>query len=146
MTKDPLPQTVDRPCRVAVLTPSGRGAVASLVVFGESAERTVERLFVPAVAGSLQRSPTNRILYGHWNTSRGATRREGERPVAGEGLVVVRRDARTVELHCHGGPAAIERIVQSLISEGSTRVSSETWLGDRETDPLIAEARDWPVN
>ncbi len=53
-------------CRASVLTPPGRGAVATIVVEGPDATRLVGRLFQSVARRSLDQFPIGRIVFGHW--------------------------------------------------------------------------------
>jgi tRNA modification GTPase len=119
----PRPET-----RATVLTPPGRGAIATVRVDGPDALAWVERCFVAANGRPLRDQPTWRIVYGRWG--------DGE----GEELVIGRRDAAHVEIHCHGGAAASERIVQSLAALGAVRGPWREWLDQNEEDSVQAEA------
>lgn len=96
----------DRPTSVRPLTPAGRGAVAVIEVRGPRATTLVSECFEPARTPSLGNSPLRRIRFGRW------------RP-GGEELVVCRVDAEVVEVHCHGGNATVELIVESLVQRGA---------------------------
>lgn len=128
-------------CQVAVLTPPGRGAVATLAVFGTSAMETVERLFVPAAGTSLRRFPVNRVIYGHWGQLRTERTAENQEPAPPEELLVVRRDEHTIEVHCHGGSAAVDRVVRSLTARNCVSVSPEFWVQRHTESRLNGEAR-----
>lgn len=91
----------------AVLTPAGRGAVATIRVHG-SAE-TIDALanVCRAKAGRpLSQRGFNEIVFACWGTG------------APEDVVVSRVANGSWEIHCHGGQAAVERIVQDLNSLG----------------------------
>lgn len=128
-------------CRAAVLTPPGRGAVASLVVWGAAAIDTVERLFTPVAARPLSQCAPNRIIYGTWSSTASRPTEVPRETRDGEDVVVVRRDDETAEVHCHGGMAATQRILQSLAASGCVTSSAAAWIAQRSPDPLAAEAR-----
>ncbi len=87
----------------AVLTPMGRGAVATIRVAGDLAQLDqVPPLFVAANGRSLRDQSPRRIAFGQWG--RGET----------EDIVVSRLDGNTLEIHCHGGDAAVRRILDDL--------------------------------
>ncbi|QDT33277.1 GTPase [Thalassoglobus polymorphus] len=96
---------------VELLTPRGRGAVASIRVCGDVS--SIDKFFSAANQKSMQQQPIDAIRYGLW----GATNSED--------LVCVRTDDSTVEIHCHGGAAAIERIMKDLISSGVEQLQRE---------------------
>ncbi|MFW6169389.1 MAG: GTPase [Planctomycetota bacterium] len=129
------------PCQVAVLTPPGRGAVATLVVFGTSALETIERFFYPAAGKPPRQFPINRVIHGHWVVPPAPGTTESQEPTRAEELVVARRDEQTIEVHCHGGSAAVDRIVRSLTAENCTPVSPEFWIQRRTENRLNGEAQ-----
>ena len=116
----------DEPTWVAVLTPSGRGAVASIVVAGPAAVDRVASRVVLNRADGLMAAP-RRILVGRWEF------------VDGEEIVVCRHDERRVEIHCHGGPAAASRIVEGLVAAGCLQVAWLDWI-ERSTQDRFAAA------
>ncbi|MFB3105870.1 MAG: hypothetical protein ACE1ZA_13250, partial [Pseudomonadales bacterium] len=58
---------------MTLLTPNGRGAVASIRVAGEDVLQRVAPLFRAASGQSLPRLQTNRIVYGHWHATAKST-------------------------------------------------------------------------
>lgn len=131
---------VDR-CRVAVVTPPGRGAIASLVVWGPGAVSAVAPLFAAATGSSLEQLSTNRIIYGRWLAQPVGAQSQEQCPDAGEELVVVCRNATRVEIHCHGGAAAVDRILRSLSNLGMEAIGPEICLASDEQDAIALEAR-----
>jgi len=90
--------------RVAVLTPPGRGAVATIRIEAPPGllDATEPPLF-RAVAGiPVADMPVGRVVFGHW----------GREPA--EEVVLCRTASEVMELHCHGGDAAVNRIVDDL--------------------------------
>src|SRR5262249_17319209 len=55
-------------------------------------------------------------------------------------LVVGLVAADEVEIHCHGGQAAVEAICEALVADGGEFISTETWAREHEEDPLGGEA------
>lgn len=94
-----------------LLTPLGRGAVASIEVRGSRAAHCVDHYFVPASGRAFRTSPIGQICYGRWG---GAD---------GEEIVACRVNDSRIELHCHGGRAAATRILANLTSQGAFVVS-----------------------
>jgi len=88
----------------AVMTPRGRGAVASIRVRGDCSlfERDGAALFRSANGKPLAAQPPGRVVFGRWGSA------------PGEEVVACRPDQATVDIHCHGGDAAIGRILQDL--------------------------------
>ena len=99
--------------RASLLTPVGRGAVAVVVAEGEAALAAIDASFVAANGRSIRQQRPERIVFGHWTS--GAHREE---------VVVVRDVGSGVEVHCHGGVAAAERILAAFASAGCV---VETW-------------------
>jgi tRNA modification GTPase len=91
----------------------------------------VQSGFQPAGGRPLLSHPVHRIVFGHF--------RVGSHPA--EEVVVCRRSADSVELHCHGGHAAVSRIHQMLVDEGCRSVSWQDWAANHHQDPLAAAAR-----
>jgi len=104
------------PTVVAELTPSGRAAVAVVVVAGPNALAAVRRFFFPATPWPDAGPPIGRIMLGRWG---------GER---GEELVVCRRGDELFEIHCHGGDAAAPAIVEPLVAMGCMKLSWREWV------------------
>jgi tRNA modification GTPase len=115
---------------VAILTPPGRGAVATVSVQGPHAVHTVQQCFTAVSGKQLANYPLRRIVFGRWHASDGP----------GEELVVCRVDDERVEVHCHGGAAAVETVVAALESCGAVRLSPDDWLRAEESDLIAAEA------
>lgn len=116
------------------LTAPGRGAVASLLLEGPGAARVLDGLFLPKNPRS-GLAPGARLVVGRF-----ADVTHGDHH-GSEDIVVRCRSAESVELHCHGGTAAIERIEQALARRGCTIVDWKDWIdsGGRR-DPIRAEA------
>lgn len=99
--------------RACVLTPTGRGAIAVIRVEGNLLLLEIPPpLFAAANGRPLRDQSPNRVVYGRWGTD----------PV--EEVVVTRLDEETLEVHCHGGRAAVERVLADLQSRGAI---VETW-------------------
>jgi tRNA modification GTPase len=111
------------------LTPEGRGAVAVLLVAGANAFKIVAGLFVGHGSKPLRKHPPGRIVHGRW------------RSAEGEEIVVCRCTECTVEVHCHGGKAASERIVADLVAAGCREIGWAEWSANSEANPLRAAAR-----
>lgn len=111
----------------ALLTPRGRGAVATIRVRAESAalEWNREKLFRAANDVSLAEQEIGRVLFGRW----------GMEPA--EEVVVCRRDAETVDIHCHGGDAAARRILGDLHAAGCQIVP---WLEQHTAEQGLLDA------
>jgi tRNA modification GTPase len=118
---------------VAVLTPRGRGAIASLSVSGPSATTDVQRLFSPLTGQPLANRPLNRPVLGHWHA---ADRREP----AGESLIVCRTSQDSLEVHSHGGHAILEFILATLTAIGCRVVASDQWTPRPVMDRMTFDA------
>lgn len=105
------------------LTPAGPGAVAVLQLELPTADRVAHVLakFELTSAASLKApvhlAPINRILFGQWR---------------GEDVLLVRTAATCWELHCHGGPAAVRRILADLAEVGVREDRSGVSAANRE--------------
>lgn len=113
---------------VIILTPPGRGAVATVLVTGEQAVEMVGGLFRPASDRPLGEFAHGRIVFGLWGGS------------PGEELVVCRRGDDEIEIHCHGGTAAVQAIVGSLQSAGCKLDRWQNWCRRRAASPVRADA------
>src|SRR5687768_7667456 len=92
---------------VVLITPPGRGAVATLLVDGSSAMTAVEKYLHPVARGKvLSDFACCRIVFGRWGD------------VAGEEIVACRTAEEQIELSCHGGRLAAERIQRDLVDAG----------------------------
>ena len=119
--------------RVALLTPVGRGALAVVGVAGPGAQACVAWLFSPRGPQPLADRPDGAIVFGRWESRVGGS---------GEELVVVRRGADALEIHCHGGLAASEAVITSLEQLGAVRQAWPEWLRAGGTSEIEAEARE----
>gem|GEM_PF-87419 len=154
------------PTHVSLLTPPGRSAVAVLAVLGPQAMRVVNSQFCPAWRperpnrdqaagdGPLGDQGLGRILFGRWGGRQG------------EEVVVCRRPFRYpeshsaraqstepqsigapcspvpyVEVHCHGGRQAVDRILDTLIAQGCQALPWQALARQQAGDLLQAEAR-----
>jgi tRNA modification GTPase len=114
--------------QVVRLTPEGRGAVAVLLAAGPRAAEQVGRYFFGHAKAPLALRPLNRIYHGHWGGPEG------------EDVIVCRPSDSELEIHCHGGNAAAERIIADLSSAGCQAFAWRDWLGRQESNGVRAEA------
>jgi len=114
---------------VVRLTPPGRGAVASLCVAGPMASAHVDRLFHSSSGRPLRHRAERRIALGRWLDAE-----------QGEQLVVCRRSDEKIEMHCHGGEAAVAAIQQSLLQVGCRQLPWQDWVALQAPDSIRAEA------
>jgi tRNA modification GTPase len=116
------------PLLVIRLTPPGRGAVASLRIDGPGAVEVVARNFAAHSGKPLRDFPPGRIAVGQFGAG-------------GEEVVIQRQSDSAVELHCHGGLAAVSRIEEILVGSGCRQMSWQAWTASQEADPFSAAAR-----
>lgn len=130
--QDPRRTSPTADVRAAELTGSGRGGVATIGVAGRRWADVVNRYFAPA-AGPVTLQE-NRVYYGQW--------RSGRITAPGESVVVTPLGNYAVEVHCHGGRAAVVAILSDLAAAGAEVLSWQQWIEHQEAaSPLIAEAR-----
>ncbi|MEQ8789283.1 MAG: GTPase [Pirellulaceae bacterium] len=124
---------------VVLLTPAGRGAVASLLIEGPRACGALADCFAPVSGRAADALPIDRIVFGVWSAP----------PAAGEEVVVARRGPQRIEVHCHGGDAVSQAVLASLVERGCRRrvwaeavASVDHHLADSSaSDRLVVEAR-----
>lgn len=112
-------------CSAALLTPRGRGAVATIRLRGKTLPITaaIDACFHAANNKNLVQQPMNRIVYGLWGQD------------TNEDLVLCRLDQETIDIHCHGGMAAVERILTDLQIQGC---QIQTWQDSaRKAEPAL---------
>ena len=118
---------------VVQLTPPGRGAVATCLVSGPGAASLLAPLLRLKQGRSLDALPAGRIALGQWL---------GTHP---EEVVVTRRNADEVIIHCHGGHVPISAILTDLAAAGGQVVPWRQWLAESGgtgalRDSIVAEA------
>jgi tRNA modification GTPase len=118
--------------RAAVLTPAGRGAVAVVRVTGPAAATIVGRHFDAASGKPWNAATPSRIAFGRF--------RPTPQSDQGEELVVVARTSDDVEIHGHGGRAAVDTILQSLAAYGCRIVDWRELTFSESADRIAAEA------
>lgn len=111
-----------------LLTPPGRGAVATILVRGSRAAEQTAACFFPASGRSLCDAALGQIVYGRWGDA------------SGEEVVVCRVGANAVEVHCHGGQAAVARILADLREHGATPRDWRGALQELSATSIQAEA------
>ncbi|HEY4259176.1 MAG TPA: GTPase, partial [Schlesneria sp.] len=111
----------------ALFTPVGRGAVATIRVEAESSQGdlSIDELFRAANGQTLFQQPIGRIVFGRW----------GRDSAFGEDVVVCKRAINNCEIHCHGGDAAVRRILQDLAQARFVTVPWQQQL--RESSGLL---------
>jgi tRNA modification GTPase len=116
---------------VIQLTPPGRGAIATLRIEGPTAIEVVEACFRAGNGRPLSTCPIDRLVVGHFGV-------ESAEP--GEEVVVRRCTDGSVEVHCHGGYAAVARIEDLLVAAGFQSVPWQSWAAHCGDDPFAAAA------
>lgn len=97
----------------AVQTPTGRGAVAVVRVEGDLSrlDDVAVPLFRAANGRSISQQEIRRIAFGRWGRS------------DTEEVVICRLSDDVLEIHCHGGDAAVRRILNDLKQSGVSEVN-----------------------
>ncbi|WP_413431008.1 GTPase [Crateriforma spongiae] len=111
------------------LTGQGRSAVAVVQVHGPDAVSAIETNF-KAASNTAWR--TGQIRFGQWH---------GGRSDRGEDVVITPISDDQFEVHCHGGIAAVGRIMDDL-SESGVQCSESQSSGETGANLLIREATD----
>lgn len=114
--------------KVVQLTPPGRGAVASLRIEGAGAIDAVQSCFHTRSGRPLISYPIDQIVIGRFGGQ------------SGEEVVARRCGDEAVELHCHGGRAAVALIEESLVSAGCQPVAWRDWILTRCDNPIASAA------
>ena len=113
--------------RVAVLTPPGRGAIATVLVDGPADGLDWGRLFVAVNGLELVDQEVGRICFGRWG--------DLENGLPSEQVVVCRTGDTRVEVHCHGGTVAVARILGDLVESGARKCEWIELTGGRCGEP-----------
>src|SRR4051794_20792111 len=101
-----------------VLTPRGRGAIATIAVRGPRVVATLGRPLVPLSGRNLTTYAIGSTVYGRFYST----------DVAHEDVVVGILAAEEAEIHCHGGQAAITAICETLQRAGGVEWSPQDWV------------------
>jgi tRNA modification GTPase len=109
---------------LTILTPPGRGAVASLRIEGRGSLELLAGLCT--ARRPLAEIPLRQVAVGR---------------LGGEEVVISRISDDAIELHCHGGSAAVARLEELLVGRGCREVSWQEWAIRHESDPFAAAAR-----
>lgn len=116
--------------RVCVLTPPARGAIGVVRVWGDGALAVASTVFRPARGAGLRATPPGRPRLGRVGAGL------GDEVVA----VVVDCEPPEVEIQCHGGPAAIDLVLDALATAGAVRVESDAFARHAAESPIRAAA------
>ncbi len=130
----------DRPSLLATLmTPRGRGAVATIAIHGDHAlvDREIGAIFRAANGRPISQQALGRIVFGKWGSE------------AAEDVVLCRIDAENLEIHCHGGETAAKRIledwrkVRTEVIAWDAMIHVTTDLLDAELQTCLSRAATW---
>jgi len=125
------------PTLVTRLTSTVPAAIAVVEVDGPMAVSLVQKHWRPNTGSSeLQ---VDQIRYGVFRIAL-ESNDQTDINDPGESIVVHRSDEYRVELHCHGGNIAAQRIIHSLVQHGATQRSPAEWIDSRSNDEFQAEA------
>jgi tRNA modification GTPase len=117
--------------RLIRLTPPGRGAVATLRIEGPGALEAVQTHFRSQSGRPLAAYAADRLVVGHFGHEGGEE-------------IVLRRCGNAVELHCHGGRAAVAMIEATLIAAGCQSLSWRDWAALLDK-PAVAPSQCAPA-
>lgn len=104
----------------AVLTPAGRGAVATIRLEGPGSSAVVAQRFQPAT--SKQRD----FGFGRWKLHAAEHQEE---------IILRTTSEASYELHCHGGQAAISAIRETLLAAAGQELTWQDWLQRQTSKP-----------
>jgi len=128
---DETPQSpADPTTRVAVLTPDGRGAIAAVRLWGPDAVPIASRVFRPTQGPKLDATPPGVVRFG----------RAGDGPGEEVVAVVTADDPPEVEVHGHGGPVAVRRLVAAFVAAGAEERRPVAWVRRAARSAIEAEA------
>lgn len=116
------------PVYLILFTPPGRGAIATLRLEGPGA---IERLrpWVRRASGQpVNDFPTDRTMLVRFG------------PEPAEDVVLRCFGPQAVEIHCHGGQAAVGRIQSLLAQSGCQVLDWKSWVSGQPGDPIAKEA------
>jgi tRNA modification GTPase len=123
MSSISLMENAESSPRLIILTPPGRGAVASLRIEGLGGRELLADLLT--ARRPLAEIPLRQIVVGR---------------LGGEQVVLSRLADDVIELHCHGGSAAVARLEEFLAGRGVRKVPWQDWILQHEADPIAAAA------
>lgn len=145
MSSSKTAHDVKRTCRPVCcrLTGGERSAVAVVGVRGPGSAEAIARCFTPAKPRRLQ---AGEVRFGRWHgageeNSRSA-KANAAAPIATESVVLTPLDDDSFEVHCHGGPAAVDRILSDLQSLGAVRLEPNQWVPDEQRPLVLREAEE----
>jgi tRNA modification GTPase len=89
----------------------------------------VDASFHAANGRSFAQQSRDRMIFGHWAS--GAHREE---------VVLLRGEGDSLEIHCHGGAAAVERIISALAAAGCEVTPWQAWIDGESPNEIAREA------
>ncbi len=102
----------------AISTPSGEGAIAIVRLSGDTAIQIADKVFHASGNKTLSTVPTHTIHYGHLiDPSTGHNVEEVMVSIMKGPKTFTREDV--VEINCHGGMTAVNRVLQIVLNEGA---------------------------
>ncbi len=101
----------------ARLTPVASAAIATIAVHGEEALNVVGRFFSGRRA--LRSIQIDDVRYGTWISNL--------LPASAEQVVICRTEELEIEIHCHGGAAVCQMILDDLTRVGCKTISARDW-------------------
>lgn len=113
--------------KACILTPPGRGAVATIRVLGGDSVIDAARpgVFYSHNGRDVSDQEIERIVFGRWGAS------------VPEDVVLCRLEPDLLEIHCHGGDSAVQRIMADLQRLGC---QPESWREQRARGAGFLEA------
>ncbi len=115
---------------VAEVSATGRGAIATLRIWGPGALTAVDSAFRPARGPTLAQGPPGRPRVGRIGSGL------GDEVVA----VVLGGDPPEVEVQCHGGPGPVALVVEALVAAGATLRPPRAWARHASGSKLRSDA------
>lgn len=114
------------------MTPRGRGAVGTICFEGDCTllDNAAPQLFRAVNGKTLAEQEFDHVVFGHWGSDE-----------TQEEVVVCRVDDESLEIHCHGGDAAVDRILKDLESIGC-RIHSWQEMQEEDLGTFDAECLD----
>jgi len=111
--------------RATILTAPGPGAIGVMQVIGPEAFAAVAARFRTIQGGGLRRGPSRMPRFGRMGHGKG------------DEVVVLIVNPSEIEIHAHGGPVALDSVLDDLRAEG---VAVESPEAKSEFDRLLARA------
>lgn len=115
----------------AVSTPVGEGGIGIVRMSGPSAVKIADRIFISRGRKKLSKFKSHTIHYGYITKSekRKAKSAKHDKEIIDEVLLTVMKAPKTytkedvVEINCHGGIVAVQKILEALVKNGARPAS-----------------------